>query len=60
MAVYEYECERCGKAFERRTQGERLLPCPNCQSRRIKRIFTKPPAVIYKGEGFTKAIKESQ
>ena len=52
MALYEYECQRCGHKFEIK-QGIHDNPitrCPNCEGK-VKRLIYSPQ-VIYKGSGF--------
>ncbi len=39
MPIYEYECAKCGKAFEALvSMSAKDMPmCPNCSSRRVKK-----------------------
>lgn len=40
MPSYEYECRKCGHAFEMMRKVEerdRQLPCPKCESTRVER-----------------------
>jgi len=40
MPSYEYECRKCGKAFEKMRKVEERdtpLPCPQCESTRVER-----------------------
>jgi len=52
MPIYEYECQQCGKRFER-LQGmgdESSLACPDCGAA-AKRVISAWAAVISKGGG---------
>lgn len=43
MPVYEYQCERCGRAFELfvRSAGGRNEPeCPHCGSTEVKKAIS--------------------
>lgn len=48
MPVYEYECENCGKVFQRLYMSPDDRPaeitCPDCDSTDVHRVFS-PPAV---------------
>jgi putative FmdB family regulatory protein len=40
MPSYEYECRKCGHAFEtmrKVDERDRPLPCPQCESTRVER-----------------------
>lgn len=52
MPLYEYECEKCGKHFERieKVDGPHLKKCPSCGGR-VKRLMS-PPAIQFKGSGW--------
>jgi putative FmdB family regulatory protein len=46
MPIYEFECEECGKRFEELVTSEAgAVACPNCGSRRTKRLMSSvsPP-----------------
>ena len=52
MPIYEYECGRCRRRFEKK-QGFDDAPqaeCPECHGE-AKRVFLPAP-VIFKGSGF--------
>jgi putative FmdB family regulatory protein len=53
MPTYEYECLRCGHAFERfqRITASSLKTCPECKGRVRRRIGTGA-GIIFKGPGF--------
>jgi putative FmdB family regulatory protein len=55
MPTYEYECTKCGRAFEvSQTMSEApLKKCPDktCKGR-VKRLVSAGGGVIFKGHGF--------
>jgi putative FmdB family regulatory protein len=53
MAMFEFECKKCGKRFEellRADAGEESPVCPECGGESRKLISA--PAVVFKGKGF--------
>jgi len=52
VPLYEYECRKCGKHFERieKLDGPYLKKCPNCGGR-VERLVS-PPAIQFKGSGW--------
>ena len=54
MPTYEYECEKCGYKFERfqKMTDPPVKVCPECKSRKVKRLIGPGGGVIYKGPGF--------
>ena len=52
MPLYEYECKKCGKHFEKieRLQGPYLKKCPSCGGG-VERLMS-PPAIQFKGTGW--------
>ena len=52
MPLYEYECGKCGKHFEKieRLQGPHLKKCPSCGGP-VERLMS-PPAIQFKGSGW--------
>ena len=52
MPLYEYECEKCGKYFEKieKLGGPHLKKCPSC-SGRVERLMSAP-AIQFKGSGW--------
>ena len=52
MPLYEYECEKCGKHFEKieKVQGPHLKKCPSCKGP-VERLMS-PPAIQFKGSGW--------
>lgn len=53
MPLYEYECPACEQHFEimRGHQDPPLKTCPNCKSRRIRKLVSAP-AFQFKGSGW--------
>ena len=52
MPLYEYECEKCGKHFEKieKMGGPHLKKCPSCNGR-VQRLMSAP-AIQFKGSGW--------
>ena len=53
MPLYEYECEACGKRFEKiQKYSDPLVDvCPNCGKGPVKKLLSSP-AIQFKGSGF--------
>ena len=53
MPLYEYECESCGKRFERIQKFSDPLVdvCPNCGKGPVKKLLSSP-AIQFKGSGW--------
>ena len=54
MPTYDYECDACGRSFERfqRITAKPVRTCPKCGKRRARRLIGAGAAVIFKGSGF--------
>ena len=52
MPLYEYQCEKCGKHFEKieKVDGPHLKKCPSCGGR-VERLMSAP-AIQFKGSGW--------
>jgi putative FmdB family regulatory protein len=53
MPTYDYLCEKCGYEFEReqRITEDPVKTCPECRSRKVKRLLSAP-GFILKGGGW--------
>ena len=53
MPLYEYECEACGKRFEKiQKYSDPLVDvCPNCGKGPVKKLLSSP-AIQFKGSGW--------
>ena len=53
MPTYEYECQKCGNAFERfqSIKDEPLKRCPKCRGK-VRKIIGRGAGIIFKGTGF--------
>ena len=53
MPTYEYECEKCGKHFEKfqNMSDEPLKHCPECGGT-VRRLIGAGAGIIFKGSGF--------
>ncbi len=43
MPIYEYNCEKCGKTFEklvRASDRDKEVECPDCGSSKVKKVFS--------------------
>jgi len=54
MPTYEYECPKCGHAFElfQSMRDEPLKRCPACKKTGVKRLVGGGAGLIFKGSGF--------
>src|SRR5882672_3982665 len=54
MPTYEYECPKCGHAFElfQSMRDEPLKKCPKCKKAGVKRLIGGGAGLIFKGSGF--------
>lgn len=54
MPTYDYQCDACGHAFEayQSITAPPLRVCPECKSRRLRRLLGTGAALLFKGNGF--------
>ena len=45
MPMFEFKCEECGARFEELTAAGTPVPCPQCGSERVRRLYSEvaPP-----------------
>ncbi len=53
MPTYEYECRKCGHAFERfqRISEKPVKQCPKCRGG-VRRLLGTGAGLLFKGSGF--------
>jgi len=53
MPIYEYECDKCGHAFEReqRMSDAPVKTCPKCKGRKVTKLISQTSFVL-KGSGW--------
>lgn len=53
MPTYEYECKKCGYAFEafQSITAKPLRQCPKCRGK-VRRLIGRGAGIIFKGNGF--------
>lgn len=53
MPLYEYECDACGKRFERiqKFSDPPIEVCPNCGKGPVRKLLSSP-AIQFKGTGW--------
>ena len=53
MPIYEYACDKCGHEFEaeQRITDEPLKTCPECRSRKVRRLISRT-SFLLKGGGW--------
>jgi len=53
MPIYEYACDKCGHEFEveQRITDDPIKTCPECRSRRVKKLISLTSFVL-KGGGW--------
>jgi putative FmdB family regulatory protein len=54
MPTYDYKCPDCGHEFEafQSMSASPLKECPECGSRKVKRLIGAGGGLIFKGSGF--------
>ena len=55
MPTYQYRCKSCEEDLEifHSVMDKPKKKCPKCGKKQLVRIITSPPAVIFKGQGWT-------
>lgn len=60
--IYLYRCNQCKHEFEKNVpfhqKRKPRVRCPHCKGT-VRKIISYPTPIIFKGDGFTKARKES-
>ena len=53
MPTYEYECRKCGHAFEKfqSITADPVKTCPKCKGK-VARVVSGGAGIIFKGSGF--------
>jgi putative FmdB family regulatory protein len=61
MPIYEYACEKCEREFEveQRITDPPLKSCPQCRSRKVKRLISQTSFVL-KGGGWYSDLYSSK
>ena len=54
MPTYDYECDACGHEMEvfQGINDEVLKKCPECNKKKLRRLFGTGGAILFKGSGF--------
>ncbi|MCJ7543118.1 MAG: zinc ribbon domain-containing protein [Phycisphaerae bacterium] len=54
MPTYEYQCQACGKRFERfqPITAAPIRRCPACGRNKVRRLIGPGAGVLFKGSGF--------
>src|SRR3954453_1681264 len=54
MPTYEYQCDACGKKFEKfqSIKSGPIRKCPNCGKSKVRRLISTGAGLIFKGSGF--------
>lgn len=54
MPTYDYECDACGHEMEvfQGINDEVLKKCPECNKKKLRRLFGTGGAIVFKGTGF--------
>ena len=62
MPTYDYECDKCEHTFEAfQSMTEKpIRVCPECKSRKVRRLIGTGAAIIFKGSGFYSTDYRSQ
>ncbi len=54
MPTYEYQCDACGKKFEKfqSIKAGPIRKCPFCGKNKVRRLISTGAGLIFKGSGF--------
>src|SRR5438046_6791434 len=54
MPTYEYQCDACGKKFEKfqSIKSGPIRKCPFCGKSKVRRLISTGAGLIFKGSGF--------
>ena len=65
MPQYDLRCDNCNNEFEKFLSYDELnndlkpkqVICPNCQSKKTRKIIKSSVPVFFRGKGFTKSTE---
>ena len=62
MPIYEYECDKCGHAFEReqRMTDPPVKTCPKCKARRVTKLISQSSFVLKGGGWYADGYSDSK
>lgn len=54
MPTYDYVCDACEHEFElfQSMKDDPIKKCPECNRRKLRRLFGTGAAIVFKGSGF--------
>jgi len=62
MPIYEYECDKCGYAFEReqRMSDPPVKTCPKCRGRKVTKLISRSSFVLKGGGWYADGYSDSK
>jgi putative FmdB family regulatory protein len=62
MPIYEYECDKCGYAFEREQSisDPPVKTCPKCRSRKVTKLISRSSFVLKGGGWYADGYSDSK
>jgi putative FmdB family regulatory protein len=62
MPIYEYACEKCEHEFEReqRITDDPVKTCPQCRSRKVKKLISRTSFVLKGGGWYADAYSSTK
>ena len=62
MPIYEYECDKCGYAFEReqRMSDPPVKTCPKCRGRKVTKLISRTSFVLKGGGWYADGYSDSK